>query len=391
LSHHGNTRHRQCRSFVFLHCTMPFLTDRYRRLAACLALIAWPCLAAAAPASKAIVIAHPADLSGPGADFSRDYTLGAKVYFDHINGQGGINGRRLLYRSADTAGKLSQGVATAHAMREAGAQVLFGISGDQLVDELARDPQWRTAGIPLFGVIAASDGAAGAIPLRASRSDEVRAMIRQLASMGVVNFGLIVDRNRAAETERQIQAVAAESGARITISQRLDGNDPHAPDKLAQIVAAARPQALIVIADTLAAAQVFQRYRPLDPGAFLCAPAEVNIRTLISILGPKTARGLIVSQVVPNPAGISELAREHRKLMEKYADEPASQATLEGFVAAKALVRTLQQRDGNAPDGPLRPQGKWDLGGYTLDFSTGQRASRFVELTVVDRNGRLLR
>jgi ABC-type branched-subunit amino acid transport system substrate-binding protein len=360
------------------------------RLATLLGLLALPLPLLAAPSGKPIVIGHPADLSGPAADFNRDYALGAKVYFDYINGQGGVSGRRLQYRSADTGGRLQQGLSSAQALSEAGAQVLFGVSGDRLVDELARDTKLRSAGVSLFGVVGGSDQSSGPIHLRASRSDEIRAMIQQLASLGVVNFGLLVDSQRAAETERLVSATASELGARISASQRLDSNNPNAVDPAVKAISAARPQALIVIADTLAAAQVFQRYRQLDPGAFLCAPSEVNVRTLIAILGPSTARGLIVSQVVPNPSGISELAREHRKLMERYADEPASQATLEGYIAAKALVRSLQQREAS-PGEALRPQGKFDLGGFTLDFTSNQRASRFVELTVVDRNGRLLR
>lgn len=370
---------------------MPLLLARIRRQVILLALFVLPGTLLAAPIGKPIVIAHPADLSGPGADFSRDYALGAKVYFDHINSQGGVYGRHLLYRSADTAGNLTQGIATSQAMTDGGAQLLFGVSGDRLVDELARDSKLRSAGVALFGVIGGNESTSGPIHLRASRNDEVRAMLRQLASMGVINFGLIVDNQRAGDTERQINAAASELGAKITVSQRLDGSKPSASEGVVKTIAAARPQAVIVIADTLAAAQIFQRYRQVDPGAFLCALAEVNIRTLIAILGPTTARGLIVSQVVPNPAGISDLAREHRKLMEKYADEPATQATLEGFIAAKVLVRSLQQRESSVADGQLRPQGKFDLGGYTLDFSSGLRASHFVELTVVDRNGRLLR
>ncbi len=368
---------------------MKLFSTRCRQTALA-ALLAVPLSLLAAPSGKAVLIGHPADLSGPAADFNRDYALGAKVYFDYINGQGGISGRRLQYRSVDTGGRLSQALSSAQTLSEAGAQVLFGVSGDRLVDELARDNKLRSSGISLFGVVGGSDQSAGPIHLRASRSDEIRAMIQQLASMGVVNFGLAVDSQRAADTERLVSATASELGARISVSQRLDSNNPNAVDPLVKTISAARPQALIVIADTLAAAQIFQRYRQVDPGAFLCAPSEVNIRTLIAILGPSTARGLIVSQVVPNPSGISELAREHRKLMEKYADEPVSPATLEGFIAAKALVRSLQQREAS-PSEALRPQGKFDLGGFTLDFTSSQRASRFVELTVVDRNGRLLR
>jgi branched-chain amino acid transport system substrate-binding protein len=53
---------------------------------------------------RSLVIAQATDLSGPGADFGRDFSLGAKIYFDHVNANGGISGHRLLYRQADTGG-----------------------------------------------------------------------------------------------------------------------------------------------------------------------------------------------------------------------------------------------------------------------------------------------
>lgn len=63
-----------------------------------LLLVAWLFLAAAPSVAEAadIVIAQIVDESGDGLEQSRDYVAGARVYFDWINSQGGITGRRLV-------------------------------------------------------------------------------------------------------------------------------------------------------------------------------------------------------------------------------------------------------------------------------------------------------
>ena len=345
--------------------------------------------------NRPLVIAQATDLSGPGADFGRDHSLGAKVYFDHINSSGGVNGRRIVYRSRDTGGVPAQGLAAAHAFIKDGANVLFGFSGDNTVEAVARDATVRAAGLPVFAPVTGNTGLGigdGVYYLRTGVAQEIQTLVAHLASLGIRSFGIATADEHGRDAVAALQAEAVRHGARV-VAQTSLATAGDGPSRAAQAIAREHPQAVIVVGDTLAVAQFFQRYRSLDPGAFLCAPSLVNVRTLTSAIGPQAARGVIVSQVVPDPATVSELTREHRKIMEKYADEPISQATLEGFIAAKALVLALRRSaDGSAGLAQaIRSNGRFDLSGYELNFAQGQRASTFVELTVVNRDGRLSR
>ena len=363
-------------------------------LVLCTVLLATP--ASAAPSdARAIIVAQAADLSGPNADFGRDYTLGAKIYFDHVNAGGGVNGRRIAYRSRDSGGIPAQGLAAAQAFLKEGAAVLFGFTGDDTVAAVAADKAVRAAGAPLFAPVAGNtglDSGDGVYYLRAGIGREIQATVAHLAATGVKTFAIATVDEHGKEAIKALEEESAKQGARLVARTSLNPNGD-GPTRAAQTIARDRPQAVIVVADTLAVAQFFQRYRQLDPGAFLCAPSLVNVRTLTAAIGPRAARGIIVSQVVPDPATVSDVTREHRKLMERYADEPASQATLEGFIAAKALVQALRRsRDGVAGLAQaIRNEGRLDLGGYTLNFTGNGRASDYVELTVVSQDGRLLR
>lgn len=374
-----------------------------KRLFPMLALLAgtlcWqPAIAQGSAAGKPILVAHPVDFSGPGADFGRDYSLGAKVYFDHVNAAGGIKGRHIAYRTSDTGGQPARVLDSTQAiLRERGDAVIFGVTGDQAVTGLARDGKLRSAGIPLFGAVAGNTALSpddGVFYLRAGLADEIRAIVGQLKNLGIASFGLASSDDYLNEAASALKIESRNQGIRVVGEVTLPASAngiAAAADKLA----AGRPQAVIVIADTLSAAQFFKRYRSIDPGAFLCAPSMVNARTLISAIGPQAARGLIISQVVPDPAALLEITREHKRLMEKYADEPSSPATLEGFIAAKLLVTTLQKTQ-DTTVGALRQtllgDSHLNLGGYELNFTRGGgRPSRFVELSVISREGRLLR
>lgn len=349
--------------------------------------------------SKSILVAHPVDFTGPGADFGRDYSLGAKVYFDHINATGGIKGRRINYRAMDTAGLPARALSNAQgALNERNESVIFGVTGDNAVEALAKDNKVRTAGAALFGAVAGNTSLGpddGVFYLRASLGDEVRAIVGQLKNLGISNFGLASADEYMREASSTLNAEAGKLGIRVVSEANLPISAEGASTAASKI-AAARPQAVIVIGDTLSAAQFFKRYRSLDPGAFLCAPSMVNFRTLTSAIGPQAARGLIISQVVPDTTATLDVTREHKKLMEKYADEPSSPATLEGFIAAKLLVSTLQkagETSASAIRQSLLGDGKISVGGYELSFgkNNGGRPSRFVELSVMTREGRLLR
>lgn len=354
-----------------------------------------PAMATATPANRSLLIAQPVDLSGPNADFGRDYSLGAKVYFDHVNAGGGVRGRRINYRAVDTAGIPSQALSRAKALLAEKADVLFGVTGNAVVDTIARDSAIQASGVALFGAVGGNrlSYSNGVFQLRASISDELGAMVSQLRELGITSFGLVSSPEYATEAGATMNAEATKLGIRLLRQETLP-TQPAAISTVAEQMATQRPQAVIVIGDTLSAAQFFKRYRSLDPGAFLCAPSLVNVRTLTAAIGSTAARGLIISQVVPGTSAYPELSLEHRRLMEKYADEPISPATLEGFISAKLLVQALQK----APDSSaaalrqaLTAEGRISLGGYALNFGRDERASRFVELSVINREGRLMR
>lgn len=63
------------------------------------------CTVCGAAHSQEIRIGNIADQNGINADVSRDYLAGARTYFDYVNANGGIYGRKLNVIAKDDGGE----------------------------------------------------------------------------------------------------------------------------------------------------------------------------------------------------------------------------------------------------------------------------------------------
>ena len=93
---------------------------------------------------------------------------------------------------------------------------------------------------------------------------------------------------------------------------------------------------------------------------------------------------------------LAPVAREFQTLMAKYQpDKVVSYASMESFIAAKILVEAIR-RSGADPTrakviSQLQKMSSYEVGGFKVSFSPENRVgSKFVKVTVIDRDGKLL-
>jgi branched-chain amino acid transport system substrate-binding protein len=358
--------------------------------------------AAAFAASSAtdIVIGQVADQSGLNLEASRDYIAGAKIYFDFVNSQGGVNGHRLVLRTKDDGGVPERTVALTRDLLDIDhAQVLFGYIGDATVSALAASHILKEAGVALVGALAGEDIGDADEPLyfiRASYRDEVDRVVTYFAKLGIKRFAMIrLSTPFAMGAQRAFRTSLRASSMQLVVDDIMaaDGNDAI---RVAKKVYDGHPQVVVVIGDTIAVGNFVRAYRPLDQGGSVVALSTVNHDALLQLVGPNLAYGTLITQVVPNPllANLPAL-REHSSLLRRFRDEPPSHLTLEGFLAAKTLVQALRRLKSDvsrsAITSLLHTHRDYDLGGISLHFADGSdRGSSFVDLTLLRKDGTLL-
>ena len=343
--------------------------------------------------ARELTVGQVVDYAGPYGEASRDYVAGAKTYFDWVNSRGGVNGMRIRHDVVDAPDEKAVKAATKQLLEERKVDVLFGYVGDDAVEAFAEQPSAVALVGPLAGGDAPSNAAGRVFYTRPDYGSEVKQVVAHFRALQLTRFAILrAPTEDARRVARTLSQVLGAQGLRAVGEVTLGGS----PAKDAAALAALKAQAIVVIADTVPAAEFVKRYRPLDPGGNIVALSMVNHRTMFELLGPKLAHGVMITQVVPNPLlAETPVQKEHLDAIRQFRDEPPSHLTLEGFLAAKALVEAVR-RAGASPSresilAALHKAGRLDLNGVVVDFTPkGRGESAHVDLAMIRKNGSLL-
>ncbi|MGH8810208.1 MAG: ABC transporter substrate-binding protein [Noviherbaspirillum sp.] len=351
---------------------------------------------AAGAASNLIVIGQAIDLSGPNASLGRDYVAGIKTYFDALNAAGGINGKRIQYIVRDDRGQAELAAKTAAELIERDqVDYLFGGVGDEAARAITDAPAFRRGTHILFAPLAAAEPASGGRILfwRPSYKQEIRHIFAHFSRLGIADVGIVYqDSPSNLEAYRSLSSEIQERRMKLSGTARIGaGGDQIAQE--AQRLASSKPGFILVIADTIGSALFLKEYRKHDAQTFVAGTSLINLSTLRELAGQSAVEWTVFSQVVPNPgAGTSLLQVEHLTMMRKYRDEAVSSLTLEGFAAAKALSKAIQQsRRGprNALQDLLASGGEIDLGGLSVIVSNN-RLSSYLDIALFKKGSGLV-
>ena len=350
--------------------------------------------------SQEIRVGNISDQNGINADIGRYYMAGARTYFDYINAGGGINGRKISVIAKDDNGEAANTVRlTRELIEKDRADVLFGYVGDEGLRAVAADAFFKTSGITLFAPLSGADVASAADHIyfvRPTYREEAKYIAQHFSLLGNKTFAVVAMGNAFGETlANQFNDELKSRGIAAAVRFNLNV-DLKNVEAINRDVSALKPQVVVVAADTIAMAEFLKRFRVLDKGTNVVGFSTVNHRTLLEVAQPDFAVSTLITQVVPHPgASNTRLQTEHRALMAKFRDEPPSHITLEGFVAAKGLVRALEHTGKDITRSSittaLTGDKRFDLDGMTLVFSAkNDRGSHFVDLSYLRRDGKLV-
>lgn len=371
------------------------------------------CDSGTAYAAENLVVGQVTSLSGTnGAELGTGLALGAKIYFEHINSQGGIYGRKVRLVSLDDKYIPEDTVKLTQKLIDEEAPIaLLGYRGTANTLALIKSGLLTREGIPLIGTLTGAaeiqDGA-NIYHTRTSYALEIQQLVSQIVRQGYSRLAVFYANDafgqsglRAAE-----DAVAVNNKNLGTVSTIVakDGyfKEPEKIDsstkKALATILAAKPMAIIVIAVGSPAIKFLQACRDTDPTIPLFSMSVVNSVEVTKQLGSVKAAGIGFTQVFPYPfSDTNPLAREYRALLRKYAPGASPDYFgLEGFINAKLLVTALRKAGGNPTRAKLiltlNSLGEVDLGNFWLTYSSNKKSgSKFTELTVLSRSGTLLK
>ena len=378
------------------------LTMNRRRVLAS-AAIALPWLAANdSQAQEApLKLCQSTALTGPLGDLGTALHQGAVAAFAAINAKGGIHGRQIQLQTLDDGYEVPRALANLDQfLADKDCFALFNCMGTPMVEAML--PKVKESGIPFFapftgGQLSRIPGVRNVFNIRASYAEEAEKCIQHLATLGIQHIA-IAHQNNVFGKEVLTGARAAMERAKLP-DGRIATVENNASDAAAaaQKIAEANPEAVLLGLAGKPALEFVKAFRTLRPGVTLYALSVLGTAANVKALGSH-ATGLVVSQVMPLPSNaIIPVVRDFQAAW-KATDtqmEP-SHLALEGYINARVFAEALQ-RAGKNPTRAAFIDATWslrkmDLGGFEINASTPERnASRFVELTLVNRQGRFVR
>lgn len=352
-----------------------------------------------------ILVGQIAAFSGPLAPTGRYMRAGAQLYFDAVNEKGGIHGAKVRLLTKDDGYKAEETVRLAREMlREAQPLAFVGFVGTGNVEALLRENTLADADIPLVCFRTGAASIAGRndpylFLTRATYAQEVEKITQQYASTGYLRFAILYQNDAfGSDVLTSAEQAIKKAGGTLVAKGSYEKNTITVEDAV-KAIAAAEPQAVIMIANTAASAEFLKQSRAAGNLAQYVALSVTDGPQVAKLIGTDMAHGLALTQVVPDPESRSvPLIREIQDAFQRFAPREVTlnHTFVEGYLGAKILGEALRRAGPNPVRKKLRESlesmSDYDAGGMHINFSPGNHAgASFVDITILNRNGKLLR
>jgi len=378
----------------------PARPGRRRLLAAAMAL-PWLGLGGGARAQEgAIRIAQSTALTGPLGDLGSAMHQGAKAAFAGINARGGVHGRAIELVTQDDAYEVPKALANVEQfLADPGYFALFNCMGTPMIEAML--PKVEASSMPFFapftGAQLSRTRNRSVFNIRASYAEEAEKIVQHLSTIGIRRIGIVYQNNAFG---KEVFTAARQSMDRLKLPEALTvtvENNASDAGAAAAKLAGGNLEAIVIGLAGKPTLEFVKAFRALQRGVTLYALSVMGTSATVKTLGAD-ATGMAISQVVPLPSNaVMPVVREFQAAWKASgATAEPSHLALEGYINARVFAEALQRAGRN----PTRAAfidatwnlRKWDLGGFEISASTPERnASRFVELTLVGRDGRFIR
>jgi len=346
-----------------------------------------------------IVVGQTAGMTGIVAAGVKETTEGAKLWLDHVNSKGGVNGQKIELVSMDD--KFEPKLAAANAkvlIEEKNVIALFLCRGTPHSEAII--PLLEQPGVPL---IAPSTGAMVlhnpvkkfVFNVRATYQREAEKAVTHLHTLGVSRIAIVyADDSFGADglegARKGFQKACVEPLAVIK-ADRLK------PDykSIIPAITAKEAQAVVWVASGNAVADGVKALRAAKSAAQVVTLSNNASSGFVKSLG-EDARGVIVTQVFPYERSYAYGFIKEAMNLGKAKNIELTPAMLEGYAAAKVLVEGLRRAGPNPTRQKLMTalegMRSYDIGGLEVSYGPEDHTGLdFADLSIIGQDGKFKR
>lgn len=345
-----------------------------------------------------------AGLSGPIAETTQEVLKVVEGYIRYVNEQGGVNGNRISlairddqYNPGKTAALMEDAIVKDKVVG------LINAAGTAQTIGVIRAGTLKKHGVPLVGVFSGAaairgPGSEEIFHTRVTYHDEVMKIGRLSSTLGLQRIAVLYQDDAFGQgIMKSVEAAEAEYKLSVVLkSAYKPGNTDfgqHARD-----IVAARPQAIFLLGVPDATYRFMKVYDAPAGAAQIFTLSFVTPTLLAAIAGESRARGVGITQVVPNPNSTS---LPLMKDFQTFLKSPHGQGIQPSAVAAESYLNLRVMLEAIRKSGPQPTSDKVmrnliamqdsRLGGFRIDYSQSKRnGSDYLDIAVVGRNAVLL-
>jgi ABC-type branched-subunit amino acid transport system substrate-binding protein len=351
-------------------------------------------------ASAQIVVGQTSGFTGLVAPGVKENTDGAKLWIDHVNAQGGVNGQQIRLVSLDD--QFQPKLAAENAKKlitEHHAIAIFMNRGTPHSEAIK--PLLDEYKVPL---VAPSTGAMSLhtpvhpwiFNVRATYQREAEKAVTHLASIGLTRIAILQTDDSFGE-DCVIGANKGFEKARLQPSflMKFDRSKPDFAPFVAR-AAKAELQAVLFIGSAGAVSEGTKALRTAGVSAQVVTLSNNASNGFIKQLG-EHARGTIVSQIFPYERSLAApIVKEAHDLAVQKGLDGVTPAMLEGYAGAKVLLEGIRRAGPNPTRQKLRDaleaMKRVDIGGLEVSFGPSDHSGLdYADLSIIGPDGKFRR
>jgi ABC-type branched-subunit amino acid transport system substrate-binding protein len=347
-----------------------------------------------------------APLTGPNGAYGIDMRQTIESYFESVNKNGGVLGRKLELEVLDDGYETERTVEnTKTLIKDKNVFALLSFYGSSPTTE-AMNKVFGPAKVPLVGTISgagtlrepisANPNSRYMFHVRTSYADETAVIVNYLVSMGLTRIAVFFQNDGFGKSGLEGVSAALNRHKLMPVAVGTVERNSVDVNKAIETISKSNAQSVIMVTLYKPTAAFIKGMKQLGQNPMFMALSPVGTEQLVQEMGGTSPRGLGVSQVVPYPwSAAIPVVREYQK----FSAKPGvySYYGMEGYLMARTMVEGLKRVSGKEPTrerlvSALESLNNLDFGGYKVNYSTtGRQGSSFVELTVLGPDGKLLK
>lgn len=331
---------------------------------------------------------------------AKQVNQGAKAYIAQVNKAGGVHGRKISFFELDDAYSPDGFVARmAEAMQRKPVALISPI-GSASLKRMLDDKLLDKYDVIVMNAVPGSEalrnpGHPHLFHVRAGDKQQLEKLVNNARAVGINKLGVLYQNIPIGTSGMKVVADEAGRLTGMEVQGVQSTTKPEEMAKAAQEIFKLNPQGVLVIGAPPFTAPGVAQLRKAGVTQSIFVLADTAPGLLVKVAGVEAARGVGIAQIYPNPNGKTKtVVREFQAAMQAAYPDIKTYAPfqMEGYLSVRIVIEGLRRAKDSKPESlakALQTMGELDFDGYRVDFSKSNEGSHFVDIAVLDQEGRL--